>query len=140
MSRTIRRGPPPRRAIVRKKQQKRSLGDRLIATYATLAAFPEVPDTLRRLRAAGVATAILSNGTPAMLARLVEAARIADCFDHLISVEEVGAFKPSPKVYQRAVDRLALRVSDDPLDHAGRLRERRNGGHECGDESKSKQP
>ncbi|MGN6375656.1 MAG: cell division protein FtsQ/DivIB [Sphingomonas sp.] len=31
MSRTIRRGPPPRRAVRGKKQQKRSLGDRLMA-------------------------------------------------------------------------------------------------------------
>jgi len=35
--------------------------------YLTLDAFPEVPETLRRLKAAGIKTAILSNGTPDML-------------------------------------------------------------------------
>ncbi|TPG38985.1 FtsQ-type POTRA domain-containing protein [Sphingomonas koreensis] len=44
MSRTIRRGPPPRRAVVRgKKQQKKSLGDRLIALIGIS------EETLRRL-------------------------------------------------------------------------------------------
>src|SRR5204863_2408219 len=40
------------------------LRDRLMKLYLTLSAFPEVPDMLRRLKAAGRVTAILSNGTP----------------------------------------------------------------------------
>src|SRR5436309_7271934 len=43
------------------------LRDRLMELYLTLDAFPEVPDVLRQLKAAGLKTAILSNGTPAML-------------------------------------------------------------------------
>jgi 2-haloacid dehalogenase len=83
-----------------------ALRERLLDLYLRLSPFPEVPETLARVRAAGLATAILSNGTPAMLAAAVGAAELNDLFDAVLSVEEVGAFKPDPRVYQLAVDRL----------------------------------
>ena len=73
-----------------------------------LNAYPEVNDTLRRLRAGGKALAILSNGTPKMLASAVTNAGIADLLDAVLSVEEVGVFKPHPSVYRLAADRLQL--------------------------------
>ncbi len=82
------------------------LRGRLLDLYLRLAAFPEVPQVLARLKAAGLKTAILSNGTPAMLAAAVDAAGLAGRFDAVLSVEEVGAFKPDRRVYQLAVDRL----------------------------------
>jgi 2-haloacid dehalogenase len=57
----------------------RALRDRLMNLYLTLDAFPEVPDTLKRLTQAGLKTAILSNGSPAMLEAVVGNARIATC-------------------------------------------------------------
>ena len=84
------------------------LRERLMQLYLTLDAYPEAPAVLRQLRAAGFATAILSNGSPAMLAAAVEHAGLADLFDHVLSVEEVGVYKPHPKVYQLACDRLGL--------------------------------
>jgi 2-haloacid dehalogenase len=84
------------------------LRDRLLDLYLTLAAFPEVPEVLAKVRAAGRKTAILSNGTPAMLAAAVAAAGLDRSFDAVLSVEEVGAFKPDPRVYQLAVDRLGI--------------------------------
>ncbi|MBL6650937.1 MAG: haloacid dehalogenase type II [Reyranella sp.] len=84
----------------------RALTDRLMSLYLNLKAFPEVPQTLRRLKSAGLKTAILSNGTPQMLDAVVSNAGLGDLFDHVISVEEVGVFKTHPKVYQLAVDRL----------------------------------
>ena len=84
------------------------LRDRLMARYLTLDPFPEVPDTLRRLRARGLRLAILSNGTSAMLDSLTKSARLDGLFEAVLSVEEVGVFKPHPKVYQLALDRLRL--------------------------------
>ena len=81
---------------------------RLLDLYLTLEPFPEVGATLRMLRDAGLATAILSNGTPQMLAAAIGYARLDGLFDAVISVEEVGVYKPHPDVYQRAVDRLGL--------------------------------
>jgi 2-haloacid dehalogenase len=88
-----------------------ALRERLMQLYLTLEVFPEVPDTLKRLKAAGFKTAILSNGTPGMLKTAVDNAKIGDLLDAVLSVEEVGVFKTHPKVYQLAVDRLGIPVS-----------------------------
>lgn len=88
------------------------LRDRLMSLYLSLRAFPEVREVLGRLRKAGLATAILSNGTPRMLEAATTSAGIAHLFDHVMSVEEVGAFKPDPRVYQLAVDRLGVEASE----------------------------
>ena len=81
---------------------------RLMELYLTLDAFPEVPEVLRRLKAAGLKAAILSNGSPEMLDAAVRGAGIGDLFDAVLSVESVGIYKPHPKVYQLAVDRLGI--------------------------------
>jgi 2-haloacid dehalogenase len=89
--------------------QRADLRDRLMALYLTLDAFPEVPAVLRRLKAADLRLAILSNGTPQMLERVVNNAGLGDgLFDSILSVEEVGVYKPNRNVYQLAVDRLRL--------------------------------
>src|SRR5467141_1637123 len=82
------------------------LRERLMALYLALEPFPEVPGVLATLRRAGLKTAILSNGTPAMLDAAVGRAGLAAMFDAILSVEEVGVFKPDPRVYRLAVDRL----------------------------------
>src|SRR5260370_10341318 len=53
-----------------------ALRERLMNLYSTLAVFPEVPEVLRRLKAAGLATAILSNGSPPLLRAAVEGAGV----------------------------------------------------------------
>ncbi len=85
-----------------------ALHARLMTLYLSLNAYPEVTDTLQRLKAGGKALAILSNGTPRMLASAVNNAGIADLLDAVLSVEEVGVFKPHPSVYRLAAVRLQL--------------------------------
>ena len=85
---------------------KPGLRERLMALYLTLEPFPEVPDVLRQLKQAGLRTAILSNGSPKMLDAAVRGAQLETLLDAILSVEEVGVYKPHPKVYQLAVDRL----------------------------------
>ncbi len=82
--------------------------DRLMNLYRTLDCFPEVPQVLQDLKKAGFVTAILSNGSPAMLADAVAAARLGHLLDHALSVEEIGIFKTDRRVYQLAVDRLGI--------------------------------
>ena len=79
--------------------------------YLTLDVFPEVPDVLRRLKNVGLRLAILSNGTPAMLDAAIAEAGLGGLFDAVLSVEQVGVYKPHPKVYQLALDRLDLPAS-----------------------------
>jgi 2-haloacid dehalogenase len=81
---------------------------RLMDLYLHLGCYPEVPETLRRLQAAGMKLAILSNGTPAMLATVVCHSGLENVFDAVLSVEEVGVFKPHPAVYALACERLQL--------------------------------
>ena len=83
-----------------------ALRQQLMSLYRTLECFPEVPETLRQLKAAGFVTAILSNGTPSMLHDAVAGSNLGDLIDDVLSVEEAGVFKPHPSVYQLAVDRL----------------------------------
>jgi 2-haloacid dehalogenase len=87
------------------------LRERLMNLYRTLDVFPEIPDVLRRLKNAGLRLAILSNGTPAMLDAAVAGAGLGGLFDAVLSVEQVGVYKPHPKVYQLALDRLDLPAS-----------------------------
>jgi len=87
---------------------KPGLRDRLLTLYLTLDAFPEVPDVLQRLKAAGMRTAILSNGTPKMLDAAVRNAKLDALLDLVLSVEDVGVYKPHRKVYQLAVERLGV--------------------------------
>ena len=84
------------------------LRTRLMDLYLRISAYPEVKETLCRLKASGVKLAILSNGTPAMLSSAVDNANLGGLFDAVLSVEEVGVFKPHSSVYQLAVDRLAV--------------------------------
>ena len=87
------------------------LRERLMRLYLVLAPFPEVPGVLAALRQAGLKTAILSNGTPMMLDAVVGGAGLGAMFDAVLSVEEVGVFKPDPRVYGLAVDRLGCPAS-----------------------------
>jgi len=84
------------------------LRDRLMTLYLTLATFPEVPATLRRLRQAGLRTAILSNGSRKMLDAAVTGNKLEALLDAVLSVDEVGVYKTHPKVYRLAVDRLGV--------------------------------
>jgi 2-haloacid dehalogenase len=79
------------------------LRDELMDLYLRLDAYPDAVEALRQLKAGGFATAILSNGSPAMLEAAVESAGIAGHLDHVISIEEAGIFKPDPRVYELAV-------------------------------------
>lgn len=88
-----------------------ALRHRLMELYLTLDTFPEVQGVLEQLKTAGLKTAILSNGAPAMLDSAAKNVRIDGLLDAILSVEEVGVCKPDPRVYQLAVDRLGIPAS-----------------------------
>lgn len=78
----------------------------LLKAYLHLATFPEVAAALGRLR--GIRLAILSNGSPAMLEPVVFNAGLHGLITDVLSVDEVKIFKPDPRVYRIAVDRLGV--------------------------------
>ena len=73
--------------------------ERLLALYRELAAYPEVTAVLKVLKGKGARTAILSNGTVDMLADAVISAGIGSQLDAVLSVDDVGVFKPHKRVY-----------------------------------------
>lgn len=80
----------------------------LLDAYRVLPAYPDAAETLRVLRARGLRTAILSNGEPGMLDDAVRSAGLGTLLDAVLSVEDVGVFKPDPRVYRLASERFGL--------------------------------
>jgi len=76
-----------------------ALRARLLALYWELQAYPEVAGMLSALKAGGLQTAILSNGSPEMLAGAVKSAGIGEVLDDTLSVQSIGVFKPDHRVY-----------------------------------------
>ena len=89
-----------------------ALRDDLLNAYLSLSCYPEVPDTLARLNTMGLRCAILSNGSPKMLEAAVGNAAIGEHLEALYSVESVGVFKPSHKVYQLVPDDMDIAPSE----------------------------
>jgi 2-haloacid dehalogenase len=77
-----------------------ALRQRLLDLYWELEAYAEVPAMLAALKAGGMNTAILSNGSPAMLEGAVTSAGIEGVLDTSLSVQSVGVFKPDASVYE----------------------------------------
>ena len=89
-----------------------ALAQKLLTAYRKLPAYDDAKATLARLRARGLKLAILSNGSPEMLTPMVEAAGLTRALDMVLSVEDVGVFKPHAKVYALACEKLALAPAD----------------------------
>ena len=82
----------------------------LMDEYLKLAPFPEVPGALQRLK--GRKLAILTNGSPDMIAPLVRNCRMESVFDAVLSVDELKVYKPAAQVYKLATDRLGVAASE----------------------------
>jgi 2-haloacid dehalogenase len=85
------------------------LRKRLLDAYFELGAYPDAAQTLAALRDKGYITAILSNGNDAMLQGALKAGQLTDLLDACLSVDELKVYKPDPRVYQMACDRLRVR-------------------------------
>lgn len=91
--------------------------------YDALALYPEARQALEQL--APLRLAIFSNGSPAMLKRLVAQAGIDELLEAVISVDEIGVYKPDPRGYRHVETRLGLErdeilfVSSNGFDIAG---------------------
>ena len=83
-----------------------SLRQDLLNAYQQLSCYPEVPETLQKLKQQGLGTAILSNGSFEMLEAGVRNSGLEELLDGVFSVETIRIFKPDPQVYQLAVDQL----------------------------------
>jgi 2-haloacid dehalogenase len=88
------------------------LADELMTLYLKLDAYDDAGPSLSALQAKGKRTAILSNGSPSMLDAIVRHAGLDRSFEQVISVEDVGIYKPSRRVYRLALQKM--HVADAP--------------------------
>lgn len=87
----------------------RRLRPALLDAYFKLDAFPDARAALGRLKARGHRTAILSNGSPRMLEGAVQAARLEDSLDAVLSVDVLRLYKPRAEVYRLVTERFPIR-------------------------------
>lgn len=102
-------------------QQKNSL----MAQYNDLERFADVETGLQILKDAGYTMVVFSNGSPAMLTAIMNAANLHPYFKGFVSVDEVKVFKPSPIVYRHVANSLGRLIgevrliSSNPFDVIG---------------------
>ncbi len=84
----------------------------LLNLYKVLSPFQEVPETLKTLKEKKFKLAILSNGTPSLLNELVKNNNLDNLFDDLFSIEQVGIYKPSSKVYDIPIKKYQIEKNE----------------------------
>ncbi len=89
-----------------------SMRNELLNLYRVLSPFKEVPETLKTLKKKKFKLAILSNGTPSLLDELVKSNHLDNLFDDIFSIERVGVYKPSSRVYDMPVKKYNISKSE----------------------------
>jgi 2-haloacid dehalogenase len=89
-----------------------ALRPQLLDAYLKLDAYPDARASVAALKARGLATAILSNGSPRMLDSIVAASGMAPHLDAVLSADAVRMYKPRPEVYALVTTRFALRPQE----------------------------
>jgi len=90
----------------------KSMRSELLDLYKILNTFPEVKDVLNKLKEKNYKLAILSNGTPALLNKLVKSNNLENIFDDIFSIEEVGIYKPDSRVYDIPVKKYQIQKNE----------------------------
>ena len=89
-----------------------SMRNELLNLYKVLSPFEEVPETLKTLKEKKFKLAILSNGTPSLLDELVKSNHLDNLFDDIFSIEQVGVYKPSSRVYDMPIKKYNINKSE----------------------------
>ena len=84
----------------------------LLNLYKVLSPYPEVKNVLENLKKKNFKLAILSNGTPALLDRLVQSNNLKDLFDDIFSIESVKVYKPDAKVYNLPLKKYKIKPQE----------------------------
>ena len=84
----------------------------LLDLYKILSTFPEVKEVLSKLKEKNYKLAILSNGTPTLLNELVKSNNLEGIFDKIFSIEQVGIYKPSSKVYDIPIQKYKIQKDE----------------------------
>ena len=89
-----------------------SMRNELLNLYKILSPYKEVLETLKTLKEKKFKLAILSNGTPSLLDELVKSNHLDNLFDDIFSIEQVGVYKPSSRVYDMPIKKYDINKSE----------------------------
>jgi len=99
-------------ALTRVPSIDKALKPKLLEAYSKLDAYLDARAVLGQLKQQGHKTAILSNGSPAMLKDAIDAAVVGDHLDAVLSVDAIRMYKPRPEVYAMVVDEFKCASKD----------------------------
>lgn len=85
---------------------------KLISAWSHLKPWPDATEALAKLRKSGFRIIFLSNMTAKMLTDGLQAAKLRDNFEAIVSTDEIKAYKPEPRAYQLGIDRLQLKKEE----------------------------
>jgi 2-haloacid dehalogenase len=100
----------------------------ILGGIRTLPPHPEVPESLARLRRAGLRLAALTNSAANVAKDQLTHAGLADSFEQILSADMVRRLKPAPEPYRMAAERMGVAIGEVRLiaahawDIAGALR------------------
>ena len=89
-----------------------AMKNELLNLYKILSPYKEVPKTLKALKEKKFKLAILSNGTPSLLKKLVKSNNLENLFDDIFSIEDVGVYKPNSKVYDMPIKKYKIKKNE----------------------------
>jgi 2-haloacid dehalogenase len=84
----------------------------IVQTLTRLEPHGDVKESLERLKQAGFRLATLTNSPYAILQKQLSHAGISKFFEQTISVDDVQLFKPHPKVYTMAAEKLNVNPNE----------------------------
>ncbi len=84
----------------------------LLDLYKILSPYKEVHKVLTKLKEKNFKLAILSNGTPSLLDKLVKSNKLENLFDDIFSIEQVGIYKPDSKVYDMPINKYQIQKNE----------------------------
>ena len=82
----------------------------LVTSMRSWQPFPDTAPALRRARAAGLELAIVSNTDRDLIEHTLRQLELP--FDHVVTAEDVRAYKPAPEVFSRALERIGAAPED----------------------------
>ncbi len=89
-----------------------TMKNELLNLYKSLSPYEEVYEVLIKLKEKNFKLAILSNGTPSLLNKLVKSNNLENVFDDLFSIEQVGIYKPDSKVYDMPINKYQIEKNE----------------------------
>ena len=81
----------------------------LMSAWSNLQVWPDVHEAIEGLSEAGFRLSILSNMTASVLRGGLKKAGLEERFEAVLSTDQIRSFKPDPRAYQMAIDKLRLK-------------------------------